>query len=244
MIRRLCALPRLSQLLWGVVLITSLLVADLFGEVILVEDTFSRVGLLNGSAADTGQPWIVDGATWATDGSLLQVTGSSQAVRIGGVNFHPNSTYLLSMELTVTDGGFNWIALGYTSSFFHNSLDLNRGAMLHRQIAEVQLFENGLPASQTIPVSSSFPKELSIQLDIGETLADATLLYRVDGDLVGIPATTDVSTIDGVFIQGLHALGTVDNFKLILVPEPSCQVLALLGPIAFLVRRSSLRIGG
>ncbi|MEM8944981.1 MAG: hypothetical protein AAGD11_07325 [Planctomycetota bacterium] len=209
---------------------------------LIIEDTFSRTGPLVGSLADTGQTWTGSSA-FVTNGAELNVINNT-GPSIGGLAFLPNQTYELSMDLTVSSGGNGWIAFGYTDTSQSNAFDANRGAVLHRQVAEIQTFAAGNTGAQSLSVTSSFPKSLAIALETGASLATSTLTFKVDGSAVS-SRPADVSSIDGVFIQANGATGTVDNFRLSVVPEPSSFALISLVAVRILaghrVPRAAMR---
>lgn len=200
--------------------------ATLMAQVIF-NDTFSRTGPVVGSTADTGQIWSGTGA-FATNGSELLVD-SNNAPRVG-ISFAPNTTYELSLDITIDSG--DWIAFGYTDIAPVNSWVANTGAMAMAGSSStiLQVFDNGMPAVQQFNVSSVFPKTLSIVLDTGATLTNSTLSYKVNGVPIGGTFSTDASSADGIFIQAHNSgRGPVDNFRLTAVPEPgSGTYLSLL----------------
>ena len=83
---------------------------------VIYSDSFSRSGILNGSAPDVtnspGQTWIaVNDATAATVGS--QVTLQAERLAFLPVSITANNVYTLQADLETT-GSVNWMALGFS----------------------------------------------------------------------------------------------------------------------------------
>ncbi|MFK7911690.1 MAG: PEP-CTERM sorting domain-containing protein [Akkermansiaceae bacterium] len=201
---------------------------------VIIEDTFTRNGALNGSAADTGQVWSHPGSTFTTDGSSMQLV-SSQVASISGITFLPNCIYRLSMDVSLDTSSNFWIGLGYGTQHVDST-----GFMIHEQ-GNAGLFPTDLTGKQTILLADTNLKNFEVTLQTGASLSSSTTSWKIDGSTVGTAQSVDASGLGGVFVQlsGTGLQGTVDNFKLThdAVPEPSSALLLGLGGIGLILRR-------
>ncbi len=201
---------------------------------IIIEDTFTRTGDVDGSLTDTGQTWNSPSGTQFTDGSTLQ-TSSYHTSNITGITFATNCTYKLSMDVALNNSSNFWVALGYGTQHINST-----GMMIHEQ-GNAGLFTQNVSGKQSIGLSENNLKNFEITLQTGATLSNSIASWKIDGVTVGSSRAVNASGISGVFVQssGSGLRGTVDNFKLThdCVPEPSSTLLLGLGGLSLILRR-------
>jgi len=211
--------------------------AALTGEAsatVIINDTFTRSGALQGSTTDTGQTWSHPGLSFTTDGSTMQLVGS-QTANISGLTFQPNSIYKLSMDVSLDNGSNYWIGLGYGVQHVNST-----GFMILEQ-GNAGLFPTNLTGKQTILLADTDLQNFEITLQTGASLSSSTTSWKIDGATVGSAQSVDASGLSGVFVQlsGTGLEGTVDNYKLThtAVPEPSSTLLIGIGGLGMILRR-------
>jgi len=203
---------------------------------VIIEDTFSRTGSIGGSNTDTGQTWINPHPLQVTDGTSYQAIGGASVSSISGITFLTNGTYKLSMDVSLDTPNNFWIGLGYGVQHTNS-----KAFMIHEQ-GNAGLFNENLSSKQTITLADTNTKNFEITLLTGATLSSSTASWKIDGTSVGSAQSIDASGLNGVFVQisGSGLEGTVDNFKLTHVPEPSSTLLLGLGGLGLILRRRRL----
>ncbi len=215
---------------------------------VVYSDSFSRSGILNGSAPDVtnspGQTWIAaNDATAATVG--YQVALQAERLAFLPVNITANNVYTLQADLNDT-GSANWMALGFslnapTTVAWHGGGHLAVAWALDEADDGFQdaVFGGvGSANGQTVGVSGTGFHTYKIVLD---TMAPQwTVTWFRDSVQTGSTFTyaSNPTTISHVgFGTYADTTGTVDNFSFSeAVPEPTSSAL-LLGSGAMLLRR-------
>ena len=204
----------------------------------LLEDSFDRSGPISGSNPDIGPTW--SGSGWTTDGASLLVTSNTFVQ--APITILPNTTYFLSMDVTVTSRDIGWIGMAFSIPPF-NAINGNAvGGIHHRGMAgpdSLQLFLPNASGTQNIAGDLTFPKTLGVELVTGASLANSTTSWKLNGLPIGTSQSVDASNNNGIVIQANIGRGFVDNIRLTAdpVPEPSSLLLCGLGIFGFAARR-------
>ncbi len=235
-------------LMMCVALLSGLLAASpAVAEIIIYADDFSGDSSTNlsGQAPDTrpgSETWTASATNppWKADGSIGTFAGGRNAF----LPFVPvdDKVYTLSLDLNLTGGGSgDWFAMGFAqynvadATFTASSVN-GWAYMLHKSPAgtsnHVQTFTGpagtGYEGSYDVTGTA-----LKVVLD---TQPDTwTAEWFLDGSSLRGP--TDISpTINYVgFGRCGTATGSVDNFELTVIPEPSTLVLLGISALALLL---------
>lgn len=199
---------------------------------IVISDTFTRTGALNGTAPDVGAGTWTAAAAFNTTGSTLSASPTGD--NIATLAFVPtaNSIITLSADVSVFTG--DWIAIGFSNS---NLLSNGNPWVLLKTNANIQAFKGpgtggqfvnggGLGTSGILKLVEN-TSTLSVSAYFNTTLLGTTTL-------AALPATTKVE------IRTNGATGTVDNFTLDVtsaVPEPASLGLLASAAAGLLARR-------
>jgi hypothetical protein len=220
---------------------------------VIYQDDFNRIGVLNGSEptiTTEGNQWR--SSNWTTDGSAATVSaGGLMAI----LPFTPVTGYVYtlsaSMNPTTPAGSPSWFALGFTG---RNATD--------------NWFAGG-PSSASIFARVSndvYPDFYALGPDTGGignlgnyadgvahvysislnttaiNSADWTASYSVDGNQVIAPTRLGYNpTINYVGFGNDATGGTISNFSLTVVPEPSTYALVLGGIATLLLIRRRIQ---
>jgi hypothetical protein len=218
---------------------------------VIYQDDFNRTGVLNGSASPTiaeqGVTWF--SANWETDGSAAKPTAAGWMAILP---FTPatGNVYTLSASMNPTSpaGSPNWFALGFTGrgatdNWFGGA---QNSASIFARVsnnAYPDFYAQG-PGTGGIGNLGNYADGVahlySITLDTTDLdPANWTASYSVDGTQVIAPTALGYNPVIEYVGFGADATGgTISNFSLTAVPEPSTYAL-VLGSIAtlLLIRR-------
>lgn len=205
---------------------------------------------LNGTAPDirlADETWIAgeDAYHWKADGSKT-ADGYSTA----WLPFTPTAGNIYSLSLDVNpdiSDSNDWFAIGFSETNstdeFHTTNTVY-GWMLNRENdASDSVVQTFLGVGTAGAASHDFDPDkvgsvnLSVMLN---TLQDAwTVEWLVDGETIRDPVAYETNpTINYVGMAGWNtATGTVDNFSLNIVPEPTSVSLLFLGGLGLALRR-------
>jgi hypothetical protein len=219
---------------------------------VIYQDDFNRIGVLNGSEptiTTEGNAWR--SLNWNTDGSAA-VTVQPGYMAI--LDFTPvtGNVYTLSASMNAASpaGSPNWLALGFTD---RNATDNwfvgeRNSASVFPRVSnnEYPDFYTLGPGSSGITSFGNFEDGVhlySITLDTTAlNSADWTASYSVDGNQVIAPTRLGYNpTINYVGFASNDAFGTIDNFSLTVVPEPSTYALVLGGIATLLLIRRRIQ---
>lgn len=221
---------------------------------VVISDTFSRTGSLNGSTPDInpGTSWNVPdtSVSHATDGSVLNMAGESLSARANiGFTLDPGLIYTLSVDVNVDDaGGPWWLNAGFTT-------DLTKGAsyydgvsawMLLRseddETSDIQTFTGPNTVGAVDYDLASFTNTGTMKIELDTTnLANYSAKWFFNGNLLGT-GTIGAPAITGVFLGSGYQTGTFDNFLLTdntaaPVPEPASLAMWGLGAVGMMFAR-------
>lgn len=218
---------------------------------IIVHDTFTRTGALIGSTADSGQSWTGTAPTSNANGSKLAVTGTSGSfATISGLTFQPNSIYNLSVEVSLTAGGNEWLGIGFSRPTSLNATSNTNGFFLRRHNPQVETRVTGSSSTaQSFAVANTFPSKLEVILVTGATLSDSLLSWELNDSALRTDEPVNVTGINGIFLAnvtpfiGPAVVGTYDDLLLTVepVPEPGTATLLALGAAALVGYRQRNR---
>jgi hypothetical protein len=215
---------------------------------VIYSDSFSRSGILNGSAPDVttspGQTWIAaDDASAATDGS--QVALVAERLAFLPVNITANNVYTLQADLNTT-GSANWMALGFslnapTAVPWHGGGHLAVAWALDEAADGIQdAVFGGLGSANGQSVGVTIPGFHTYKIVLDTMAPQWTVTWFRDSVQTGSTFTyaSNPTTISHVgFGTYVETEGIVDNFSFIeAVPEPTSAVM-LLGSGAMLLGR-------
>jgi hypothetical protein len=220
---------------------------------IIYQDNFDRIGILNGSEptiTTEGNQWR--SFDWTTDGSAATVsTGGWMAI----LPFTPatGNVYTLSASMNPTSpaGSPSWFALGFTG---RNATDNwfagdQSSASIFARVsnnAYPDFYAQG-PGTGGIGNLGSYTDGVahlySITLDTTAiNSADWTASYSVNGNQVIAPTRLGYNpTINYVGFGADATGGTIDNFSLTVVPEPSTYALVVGGIATLLLSRRRIQ---
>lgn len=205
-------------------------------ETTIVSDTFTRTGALIGSVADSGQTWG-GASTGNANGTQLAVVGSSGGFAyIDGIVFAPESVYRLTVDVSISSGGNEWLGMGFGRPTSSNAVDDTNGFMFRRDNPEVGTRIASSSSTQIeYAVADDVPDQMQVVLTTGATLADSSLTWNLDGVPLRSGEPVDVTGIDRIFLGnvspffGSPVSGTYDNLTLTVEPVPEPASLAVVG---------------
>lgn len=219
---------------------------------VIIYDDFENSGgtsySLNSTLADVNY-----GTTWTSSANLsggtinvavnptgyLTPTQTDEIAFIDGLTLNPNTIYSLSMDVNVVSGGANWFGFGFRTGSFSNLVSGTVGSMLQRGNGDLRSFNTNSGSPQTTAQPSG-PSNLEIQLATGATLGSSNLSWYFNGTQVGTNQAVNASSIDGVFLHTFQdAGGSIDNYTLETIPEPSSAALLGLGGLLLFRRKRS-----
>jgi PEP-CTERM motif len=213
---------------------------------IVFEDNFGDPNgtFLNGSNADTGQPWTAGGLTMSGGQLNFPATSGGQAAKVTFPTgtFVPGCIYRLSTQLTLTSAnGGNWIAFGFSDFIASNPLISGSGSMFVRDNLQAVPVGDAFALQPGVSPGPGAPWNLfEVELTTGSTLSNSSIQFFIDGNQIGPALPSDASNVDTIFYQtiGSGVTGTSDFLRLTHapVPEPSTAILGL-GSIGLLLRR-------
>jgi hypothetical protein len=234
------------------------LVSPCVGAVIL-SDSFSGAALvdLNNTQASVSQGFLAAGgnATWVAnaafgaDGSINFTTGSGLArLALGDYVWNALGTqsglFTLTSTVAITSG--TWISVGFfhteavTSTYFSNgSPGPGMSTALLRSTNVINYYGGKGVNSASTPGSAASPVTFTIALDLrgwNGTTNFGTVTFSNDkvgtSTTVALPSDGDVNPFQFVGFSGnSSANGTISNFSLSQIPEPSAMLILLTLPI-------------
>jgi len=232
---------------------TALAFTSVASAAVIYQDDFNRIGVLNGSEptiTTEGNLW--NSFNWTTDGSAATV---SAAGWMAILPFTPatGNVYTLSasMNPTTPADSSDWFVLGFTSrnatDNWFTSTQSSASVAARVSNAEFQDFYFNGPGANRFGTLGSYAAGAhlySITLDTTAlNSADWTVSYSVDGTQVIAPTALGYNqVIEYVgFASGPAIGGTIDNFSLTVVPEPSTYALVLGGIATLLLIRRRIQ---
>ncbi|MGZ0657355.1 PEP-CTERM sorting domain-containing protein [Coraliomargarita sp. W4R53] len=240
-------------------IITSLIVSSLFitsnitlnAESIFQDDfSGSPTADLNGSSLDVtvgGQTWRAN-SNFKADGSLVAEGGHSAAF----LDYSLSAGYVYTLSADLTTVTQNWMAFGFvqnTESLSSRHPDAASGIAwaLHRdtdaETSDQQVF-GGVRANNLVYSSELDSSTITYQLILDATDAN-NVLFSASINGSSVVTEENLGTLSELNIGGLGfsssagAIGSIDNFSLSSVPEPSSFALVggCLGLVVVLLRR-------
>jgi hypothetical protein len=200
-----------------------------------------------GSGASTWSASTTASRQWNADGSIANSGGASaNNLSNAFLPFEPENDliYTLTVDLNIT-GGPEWFAMGFTSTatvdtgFFSNVTGDGAPWMLVRS-SGLGVARSGPGTGGALPTfPTGSPKTVSIELDT--TNADWVATFTSGSETrthtyTGLDISDDINFVS--FGRFTNNDGTVDNFSLTVIPEPSAAtLLGLFGMVAVLRRR-------
>jgi hypothetical protein len=225
---------------------------------VIYQDDFNRTGNLNGSASPTiaeqGVTW--SSANWETDGSAAKPTAAGWMAILP---FTPatGNVYTLSASMNPTSpaGSPSWFILGFTGRGATDSWLAGSAPNQSSASVAARVSNNDYPDFYTLGPGSSGITSLgnyadgvahlySITLDTTAlNSANWTVSYSVNGNQVIAPTALGYNpVIEYVgFGSGDATGGTISNFSLTVVPEPSTYALVLGGIATLLLIRRRIQ---
>jgi hypothetical protein len=220
---------------------------------VIYQDNFNRTGDLSGSTPTIttgGNTW--SSANWSTDGSAAKPDAAGYMAILP---FNPvqGNIYTLSasMNPTVPADSPSWFALGFTN---RNATDnwfagAQNSASIFARVsnnAYPDFYAQG-PGTGGIGNLGNYTDGVahvySITLDTtAGNSANWTASYSVDGTQVIAPTALGYNpTINYVGFGADASAGTIDNFSLTVVPEPSTYALVVGGIATLLLSRRRIQ---
>ena len=218
---------------------------------VIYQDNFNRTGDLNGSTPTVGgNAW--SSADWTTDGSAAVPTAAGWMAILP---FTPatGNVYTLSasMNPTVPADSSSWFVLGFTNrNATDNWFTATQGsASIAARVSndEYQDFYFNGPGPAGFGTVGSYAAGAHLySITLNTTAlnsANWTVSYSVDGTQVIAPTALGYTpTINYVgFGSGDATGGTIDNFSLTVVPEPSTYALVVGGIATLLLSRRRIQ---
>lgn len=222
---------------------------------IILQDSFTRSGALNGSAPDIGTgTWSVtsnvNSASLVTGDTTNLTTNGSAAVLTdphsgtSGDNVYAyynigsllaNATYTLSADVNISSG--SWIALGFTNGTTDAQTNGYAWELLKPANAYQSFGGVGTTNSLNSNTFGSTVTTLKLVLTTDSNGYAALAKYYINTAQLPLTYTFAAgTTLNGIFFQGRDTTGsTLDNVTLDAVPEPGSISLMLMGSILFLV---------
>lgn len=190
------------------------------GETV-VEDTFSRSGLLDGSSPDRGEArWSVTGKVVIEDNQARFTSNAASkgtnTVASYPVKLAPKKIYTLSATLSESEGG--WLALGFGTEK-PGALPGGYAWMLQHPSDLVEIFRG--PGSQGGSLYSSAANANTKKTRFKITLNTDTkeVSFYVNNVLKAQETIADLPEITHLFLHGRDVTGSVSHFRL--EDEPS-----------------------
>jgi hypothetical protein len=209
----------------------------------IIYDSFSRIGVLNGSSPDitqnVGDQWVSlaspNDSLTATDGSILNI-GNAGNIYKASLAFAPTngSIYTLSADVNVTAGGTDWVGLGFATDNNTAYFSGVNGWMLlshspNNNDGYSQAFlagTNNIFANNSGYTSGSH----NLSLTLNTISSQWSLSVSVDGNMIGTTSYATNPAISNIFIQkSPNALASFDNLIVTQIPEPSSSGMLFLG---------------
>ena len=221
---------------------------------VIYQDNFNRTGDLSGSTPTIttgGNTW--SSANWSTDGSAAKPDAAGYMAILP---FNPvqGNIYTLSASMNPTSpaGEPNWFVLGFTG---RNATDNwfagdQSSASIAARVSNNEypdFYFNGPGTTAGFGTVGSYAAGAhlySITLDTTAlNSANWTVSYSVDGTQVIAPTALGYNpTINYVGFGSNDATGgTIDNFSLTVVPEPSTYALVVGGIATLLLSRRRIQ---
>ena len=230
---------------------------------VVYQDSFDRVGALNGSMPDVvsgGQVWTSN-ANIATDGALATVADGNEGFGSGGrtarLPLTPAAgwTYVLSADVTnlggdgIPDDLTGWATIAFVTADFpttgnHNNVNSIAWTLLGFDGA-AQGFKQGAGggddagAGPILGTTQTLAMELVVALD-----GTGVVNYFANGNPYGaqvVLSAANVSSIGAVGLGNWSTGAAFDNFTLTAVPEPSALCIGGLATLATVVVRRGRR---
>jgi hypothetical protein len=222
------------------------------GATVIYSDDFSGLASadLRGTMPDVG------GGTWLgtnnfnADGSVTAGAGSIT------LPFSPvaGNIYELSANLTFTTNDTSWIGVGFADASatwtglpalgngnrFTGAVITGYSWMISAPTAGQSGFRGngGTNAAVENPGVEVFSSSVLLTITLDTTAANWQTSYYVNSALLGTTTAVGAQPIDAVGFSVFNgALGSVDNFLLTSIPEPSAALLGAAGLLGLLRRR-------
>jgi PEP-CTERM motif len=220
---------------------------------VIISDTFTRTGSLNGSTPDInpGTSWNVpndSSANHTTDGSVLNMVAEPWGVSGANIGFtlDPGLIYTLSVDVNVGDTGeYNWLNVGFTTDLTNGGTyygGLSAWMLLRSQEVSTSDDIQTFTANNTGVVDyelASFTNTGTMKIELDTTnLTNYSAKWFFNGNLLGT-GTIGAPAITGVFLGNYDQTGTFDNFLLTdnAVPEPASIAMWGIGAVGLMFAR-------
>ena len=246
---------KLTPLFASTVLLLSQVNSD--AAVVIYADDFSGLAAadLRGTAPDVGGNTWLGTNNFDADGSVTAGAGSIT------LPFSPvaGNIYELSANLAFTTNDTSWIGVGFadasatwtglpalgngnrfTGSVITGSVITGYSWMISAPTAGQSGFRGngGTNAATETPGVEVFSSSVLLTITLDTTAANWQTSYFVNSVLLGTTTAVGSQPIDSVGFSVFNgALGSVDNFQLTSIPEPSAALLGAAGVLGLLRRR-------
>ena len=212
---------------------------------VIYSDSFTRTGDLNGTAPDVApgaETWI--STDWETTGTAASAVDNDGAAYLA---FTPSAgtVYTLSADIDVTTGHPSWFyGIGFTTgtpaSPFENPVPAYLFEGQNNGWDAIAAGNNGTTGNVGTGTAPAGAVTYAIELDT--TAAAWAAKFFVNGGEVASHTYVTNPIINYVAVGNWYAEnngndGSLDNFTLSQIPEPSTTALLGLGGLALILRR-------
>jgi MprA protease rhombosortase-interaction domain-containing protein len=223
-----------------------------FGTTVIYSDDFSGLAAdnLRGTAPDVG------GGAWLGTNNFKANGGVTAGAGSVTLPFSPvaGNIYELSADLTFTTNDASWIGVGFADASatwtglpavgngnrFTGSVITGYSWMITAPTAGQSGFRGngGTNAAVENPGVEVLSSTVLLTITLDTTGANWQTSYFVNSALLGTTTAVGTQPIDAVGFSVFNgALGSVDNFLLTSIPEPSAALLSAAGLLGWLRRR-------